>query len=76
MQWKLYNISSVSMPGDGDPRAKYGLFSWDGDAWSYEKCVVAYDITPEIEAYHRRQPPGWEGIVQTIESEGCYPQRG
>lgn len=32
-QWqdtKLVNISSVSLAQDGDPRAKYGLFTWDG----------------------------------------------
>lgn len=74
-QWKLYNISSVSMPGDGDPRAKYGLFTWDGGAWSFEKCAVTYDIMPEIEAYRRLKPPGWENIVQTIKSEGCFPQK-
>ena len=74
-QLKLFNISSVSMPGDGDPRAKYGLFTWEGDAWSFERCAVAYDILPEIEAYRRHQPPGWENIVQTMESEGCFPQR-
>lgn len=74
-QWKLHNISSLSMPGDGDPRAKYGLFDWDGDAWSFERCAVAYDMAPEIEAYRRQQLPGWENIVQTIESEGCFPQQ-
>lgn len=74
-QLKLYNISSVSMPGDGDPRAKYGLFTWDSDAWSFERVAVAYDILPEIEAYRQHQPPGWENIVQTMESEGCFPQR-
>jgi predicted phosphodiesterase len=74
-QLKLFNISSVSMPGDGDPRAKYGLFTWEGDAWSFERRVVAYDILPEIEAYRQQQPPGWENIVQTMESDGCFPQR-
>jgi hypothetical protein len=72
---KLFNISSVSMPGDGDARAKYGLFTWNGAAWSFEKCVVEYAVMRELEAYKREQPPGWENIVQTMEAEGCYPQR-
>ena len=72
---KLFNISSVSMPGDGDPRAKYGLFTWNGAAWSFERYAVEYDIIPELEAYQRERPPGWENIVQTMESEGCFPQR-
>jgi predicted phosphodiesterase len=72
---KLFNISSVSMPGDGDPRAKYGLFTWVGDTWSFERVEVVYDIDPEIEAYRRHQPPGWEDIVQTMESDGFFPQR-
>jgi predicted phosphodiesterase len=74
-QLKLFNISSVSMPGDGDPRAKYGIFTWNGDAWSFERCVVEYTIRRELEAYQREQPPGWENIVQTMEAEGCFPQR-
>jgi len=74
-QLELFNISSVSMPGDGDPRAKYGLFSWNGTAWMYEKCAVKYDIAPELAAYQQKRPPGWEKIVQTIEAEGCFPQR-
>jgi predicted phosphodiesterase len=76
--WKkvrLVNISSVSMPGDGDPQAKFGLFTWEKDAWRYERFAVSYNITPEIEAYKRRQPPGWENIVATMEAEGCFPQR-
>ena len=72
---KLFNISSVSMPGDGDARAKYGLFTWDGDGWLFERCVVEYDINPEMEAYERERPPGWENIVRTMESEGCFPQK-
>ncbi len=74
-QLKLFNISSVNMPGDGDLRAKYGLLTWDGEAWTVEHVRVAYDISPEVEAYRRHQPPGWQNIVQTIASEGCFPQR-
>ncbi len=74
-QLQLFNISSVSMPGDGDPRAKYGLFTWEGDAWTFERNMVRYDGRAEIEAYKAQRPPGWENIVDTMESEGCFPQR-
>jgi hypothetical protein len=41
----------------------------------YEKCVVEYDVTPELAAYQQKRPPGWEKILQTIAAEGCFPQR-
>ncbi len=71
----LINISSVSMPGDGDVRAKYGLFTWDGAHWQFERRFVAYDSALELEAYRQAQPPGWESIVQTMEAEGSFPQK-
>jgi hypothetical protein len=74
-QMRVINISSVSMPGDGDPRAKYGIFTWNGKAWSFERCVVAYEIAAEVDAYRQGRPPGWENIVGTMESEGSYPQK-
>lgn len=77
-KWKqldLFNISSVSMPGDGNPRAKYGIFSWNGVTWSFERCEVEYDLDPELVAYRQKRPPGWEDIVLTMESEGCLPQK-
>ena len=72
---RLINISSVSMPGDADPRAKYGLFTWQGGDWQFERRKVAFDISQEIAAYRRERPPGWENIVETIEREGTFPQR-
>ena len=71
----LVNISSVNMPGDGDPRAKYGIFNWDGQKWLFERRRVAYDISPELEAYRQMQPPGWENIVATMETAGYFPQK-
>ncbi len=74
-QLRLFNISSVSMPGDGDPRAKYGIFTWEGVAWSFERYAVDYDVRRELAAYERERPPGWEKFVETMEVEGCFPQR-
>lgn len=71
---RLINISSVSIPGDDDPRAKYGLFSWNGEQWDFERRYVPYNVTAEIDAYRTAQPPGWENIVRTLEETGYYPQ--
>lgn len=73
-QLRLFNISSVSVPGDGDPRAKYGLFTWDGMGWSFEGRKVEYDVQAEIDAYQQHRPPRWMEIVETIEKEGYFPQ--
>ncbi len=72
---QLINISSVNMPGDGDPRAKYGLFTWQGQQWQFERRYVAYDTQSEIAAYRQAQPPGWQAIVEKIETIGAYPQK-
>lgn len=71
----LANISSVSMPGDGDARAKYGLLTWEGGAWEVEHVYVAYDVEAEIEAFREHRPPGWEDSVKLLEEEGLIPQR-
>jgi len=72
---RLVNISSVSMPGDGDPRAKYGMFHWRNGTWLFERHYVSYDIAHEVEAYRQARPPGWEKIVDTVLSEGSYAQK-
>lgn len=71
---QLVNISSVSMPGDGDPRAKYGIFTWNGERWILERRHVPYNIDIEADAYRQRQPPGWQMIVRQIKAHGCHPQ--
>ena len=71
---QLVNISSVSMPGDGDARAKYGLFTWQDGAWSFERRFVRYAAAEEREAYLQHRPPGWESFVAQIEQHGFVPQ--
>lgn len=66
-QTLLANTSSVSLPGDGDPRAKYGVLDWDGLSWHVRHAYVAYDIGSEIEAFRRLQPPDWEQSVSVLE---------
>lgn len=71
----LANISSVSVPGDGDPRAKYAILTWDGDAWSVEHRRVDYDVEGEIEAYRNARPPGWEQSVEALQNNGMLQQK-
>lgn len=70
----LVNVSSVSMPGDGDSRAKYALLHWD-DGWQMAHRYVPYDVEAEIEAFRRQKPPNWQESVQALEAEGMIPQR-
>lgn len=62
----LANISSVSLPGDNDPRAKYGLLVWDGDKWHASHERVAYNREEEIAAFRQFQPPDWETTVSQL----------
>lgn len=71
----LVNVSSVSIPGDGDSRAKYALLEWDGAQWHIDHHRVAYDVSGEIEAYRENQPPGWRDAVEKLEKEGMVPQK-
>jgi predicted phosphodiesterase len=65
----LANISSVSLPEDGDSRAKYGLFTWkDGGGWTIEHCFVAYDVDAEVDLLKDLKPPGWEAISQNLQT--------
>jgi len=73
-QWRgltLANISSVSLPGDGDPRAKYGLLEWEkGQGWRVNHRYVAYDVSQEVEALGRIKPPKWERYARWLEQAG------
>jgi predicted phosphodiesterase len=71
----LINVSSVSMAGDGDPRAKYAVATWDGEGWTAEHVRVSYDTAAEIEAYRTAQPPGWEESIARLSAEGTIAQR-
>jgi predicted phosphodiesterase len=55
----LANISSVSLPLDGNSQAKYGLLTWDGD-WTLEHRRIDYDIDREIKCLTDLKPPEWQ----------------
>jgi predicted phosphodiesterase len=70
----LFNISSVSIAGDGDPRAKYGLFTWASGDWSFEHVFISYDMAQEADAYQLQRPPGREKFLETIRANGYLAQ--
>ena len=69
-QWDnliLANISSVSLPGDGDNRAKYGLLTWrKGEGWTVEKRLVAYNLHQERELISFIKPPNWQWLLEQM----------
>lgn len=72
---KLFNISSASLPGDGDGRAKYAILTWDGEAgWTAEHIYLEVDAAAEIDAFRRQRPPGWQQRVEQLETLGYMPQ--
>jgi predicted phosphodiesterase len=70
--WKkltLANISSVSLPQDGDVRAKYGLFTWkNGNRWVIEHRYISYDIDAEVALLNRLKPPKWKVLTQRLQT--------
>ena len=72
----LINVSSVSMPGDEDGRAKFAILEWRGDRWGVVHQRVKYDTDAESAAFRASQPPGWEQAVAALDAHGYYyPQR-
>lgn len=63
----LANISSVSLPLDGDVRAKYGLLTWD-DGWTIEHKRVEYNVNQEVEYLIQKKPPNWEKLSHQLQS--------
>lgn len=68
-QWgevQLANISSVSLPSDGDPRAKYGMLVWRDGRWHIEHQYVTYDLEAERKALAQIKPPDWERLAERL----------
>lgn len=64
----LANISSVSLPLDGDTRAKYGLLTWNDDDWTIAHRRVEYNVDQEVELLGRLKPPKWQALSQQLQS--------
>jgi predicted phosphodiesterase len=71
----LVNVSSVSIPGDGDGRAKYAVLTWQaGRGWAAEHRYVTHNPADEIAAFEQMRPPGWEESVRALHENGFVPQ--
>jgi predicted phosphodiesterase len=71
----LVNVSSVSLPGDGDARAKFVVFTWEqGSGWSTERHFVEYAVDDEVAAFQKSRPPGWRDSVDRLNTLGFIPQ--
>ncbi|MFZ0548465.1 MAG: metallophosphoesterase family protein [Candidatus Promineifilaceae bacterium] len=63
----LANISSVSLPLDGDSRAKYGLLTWEeGKGWTVTHQYIEYNIEQERQLLSQKQPPNWESLSKRL----------
>ncbi len=72
---RLVNVSSVSLPGDGDPRAKYAILTWNEvSGWQVEHVRVSYSVDSEIAAFSTAQPPGWQKSLSLLADSGFIPQ--
>ena len=63
---QLANISSVSLPLDEDPRAKYGLLQWENGRWHIQHQYVTYDVEAERQALAQIKPPDWERLSDRL----------
>ena len=64
----VVNVGSVGAPGDGDPRAGYGLLTWNGARWRATIRRVSYDVEAVIEQARRRGMPHAERLARTLRS--------
>jgi predicted phosphodiesterase len=73
-QWRnltLANISSVSLAGDGDVRAKYGILTWSkAKGWSGQIRRVPYELERELAALARERPPNWKSYSDRLQKAG------
>lgn len=75
-RFKLVNAGPVGMPADGDGRARHVVFDWDQqqEDWQITHRAVEYDIAPEVEAFRRTRPPGWQEAVESLKAQGFLNQ--
>ncbi len=66
----LANISAISIPQDGETRARYGLLTWSkANGWQVERHHVTYDLSIEQAELAKSQPPNWEKLSQLLEGK-------
>lgn len=72
---RLVNVSSVSLPGDHDPRSKFVVFTWTSGGWQIEHFRVSYDLEAEANAFRHNPIPGWDEAMRSMETQRYIPQR-
>jgi predicted phosphodiesterase len=63
--WTLADIASVGLPRDGDRRAVYATFTWDG-AWTIEHHRVEYDWDAVARDFHTADFPRAERAAASL----------
>ncbi|HEV2529399.1 MAG TPA: metallophosphoesterase [Thermomicrobiales bacterium] len=60
---RLASVGSVGSPLDGDPRAAWGVATWDGSAWTLEHHRTPYDVEAAARATEAAAPQPMIGRV-------------
>ena len=61
----LVDVAPCSLPGvDRDKRARYSIFSWDGNQWNVTRRWVTYDVEKEITALQNSDMPYKEDFIR------------
>ncbi len=47
----VVNVGAVGLPFNGDPRAQYGVFTWENNAWKAELRKLEYDRAATYRAF-------------------------
>lgn len=68
----LADISSVGLPKDGDPRAGYGVLTWEGGEWRVEQRRVPYPLDEVVAQLRDANPPGVDELIHTLQ-RARYP---
>lgn len=62
----LADIASVGLPKDGDRRAGYGLFTWQGDGWAVEQRRVEYPVDEVVAQLRAIDAPGTQELIRQL----------
>ncbi len=61
-----FNVGSVGMPFDGDPRACYGMLTTSGEGVDVEVVRVAYDVGETVRLARKAELPHVERYEQAV----------
>ena len=68
MDKRLVNVSPcIPSSYDGDKRARYTVFDWDGESWQIQRRQIAYDYKAAAEAIRASDMPNKEERAKVFE---------